>query len=273
MDTPVDYQARGHAAWLTLNSPANHNALGNALCAGLNEGLDKAANDPNIRVIVLTGMGRSFCAGADLKDGGGGAAGNTPGDAGNTPDAAGNNSEAPGEAPPFVQTMKALWNAPKPVIGRIQGHAFGGGLGLMAACDFAIIADTARFAFTEVRLGLAPAIISVLVLRKVPLAKATPLFLSGTRFGAEEACTLGLGTRAVPPDQLDSAVDALLDELGECGPKALQEVKALLREVPGLSVEAGLEWAAKKNLVQFNSKEAREGMAAFAQKRKPEWAR
>ena len=254
MDAPVDYHLAGHAAWLTLNSPENHNALSNALCMAFNEALKKAVNEPRARVIVLTGTGKSFCAGADLKGSGGGAVG-----------------EAQDAPPPFVNSMEQLWNCPKPVIGRIQGSAFGGGLGLLAACDIALVADTAQFAFTEVRLGLSPNIISVFVLRKAPLARLTPLFLSGRRFGPHQAKEMGLASEVVPADELDDAVSALIGELGACGPNALKEVKTLLRTVPGLPIAEGLEWAWKTNRRQFTSDEAKEGMQAFAEKRKPSW--
>jgi enoyl-CoA hydratase/carnithine racemase len=254
MATPVLYEVRERAAWITLNAPENHNALSNALCQGLADAVARANDDGAARMIVLTGVGRSFCAGADLKGGGGGAV------------------EGQGGEPPFLRAIRDLWHSPKPVIGRIQGGAYGGGLGLIAACDFAICADGLRFAFTEVRLGLAPSIISVFVMRKIALAAATRYFLSGERFTAEEARALGLIYQVVPEAELDAAVQACCEGLAGCGPRALREVKGLLRTVPTLDIEQGLAWAFAKNLDLFNSEEGREGMAAFAAKRKPSWA-
>lgn len=255
MAEPVLYDVREHAAWITLNTPENHNALSRSLCAGLTAALNRAQDDDAARMIVLAANGRSYCAGADLKGGGGGATGRG----------------GPEERPPFATAIKALWESPKPVIGRIQGPAYGGGLGLIAACDFAVCVDTARFAFTEVRLGLAPSMISVFVMRKMALADVTTLFLSGERFTAEDARRMKLLYQVVPPAELDDAVAGVCGRLLECGPQALREVKKLLRAVPDLDVEGGLMWAEAKNLELFNSEEGREGMAAFAEKRPPRW--
>ena len=253
---PVLYEVRGDAAWITLNTPENHNALSMQLCRGLADSVARANADDAARMIVLTGVGRSFCSGADLKSRGGGAA----------------PEERAAGRPPFSQAILGLWNSPKPVIGRIQGGAYGGGVGLIAACDFAICADRLKFAFTEVRLGLAPSIISVFVLRKLSLPDASRTFLTGERFSAEEGVRMGLIHRAVPEAELDGAVAEQIDALRQCGPRALQEVKKLLRTVPQLTIEQGLDWAEAKNKELFNGEEGREGMAAFAEKRKPSWA-
>ncbi len=183
MSDVVRYEVRDGSAWITLNAPHNHNALSNALCAQLAERIAQANADDGARMIVLTGVGKTFCAGADLKGGGGGAV-----------------EGGAGGEPPFIPALRDLWHSPKPVIGRIQGNAYGGGLGLIAACDFAICVDSMRFAFTEVRLGLAPSTISVIVMRKMRLPDATRYFLSGDRFSAEEARQMGLVYRvACPP--------------------------------------------------------------------------
>ncbi|NIR97064.1 MAG: enoyl-CoA hydratase, partial [Gammaproteobacteria bacterium] len=238
----------------TLNTPENHNALSQALCEQLKSHVARANADDAVRMLVLTGVGRTFCAGADLKGRGGGAV-----DAG------------PEAEPPFVGAIRDLWNSPKPVIGRIQGNAYGGGLGLIATCDFAICVDSMRVAFTEVRLGVVPAIISIFVMRKMALADATAYFLSGDRMTAEEARQMKLVQQVVPEAELDAAVEARCESLMQCGPNALRECKGLLRTVPHLDLEAGLRWAQAKNLELFNGEEGREGMAAFAAKRKPAW--
>jgi methylglutaconyl-CoA hydratase len=254
---PVLYEVRKHAAWITLNTPHNHNALSLELCTALDESVAKALADPGVRTLVLTGVGKTFCAGADLKSGGGGAA--KPGGA----------SDA--RRSRFVSSIEKIWNAPKPVVGRFQGNAFGGGLGLMAACDIGIAVDGCRYAFTEVRLGLMPAIISVFVLRKMSLADATPYFLTGDRFTAQQAQAMRLVYQVVPEAELDVAVERVLDSLREGGPLALQECKQLLRRIPLLSVSEGLDFAEKRIGELFASPEGREGMAAFAAKRKPNW--
>ena len=146
MNQAVLYETRGPAAWLTLNQPERRNALSDAILAGLSDGLHKALADDAVRAIVLTGAGSAFCAGADLKSGG-------------VKTGSGEN--------PFVTVMRTIWESPKPVIGRINGHAFGGGIGLAAACDLSVAADGAAFSFSEVRIGVIPAMISVVVLPKI----------------------------------------------------------------------------------------------------------
>jgi methylglutaconyl-CoA hydratase len=257
MAEPVLYEVREGRAWITLNTPENHNALSQALCEGLAEAVQRAATDDAARMIVLTGVGKTFCAGADLKGRGAGAV-QKPGEQ--------------GREPPFIRAIRGLWESPKPVIGRIQGNAYGGGLGLIAACDFAICVDSMRVAFTEVRLGLAPSIISVFVMRKMGLADAGAYFLSGDRFSAEQALAMRLIYQVVPEAELDAAVERRCAELMLCGPRALQEVKQLLRTVPTLSVSEGLSWAQAKNVELFHGEEGSEGMRAFAEKRKPRWA-
>jgi methylglutaconyl-CoA hydratase len=266
---PVLYDVRKHAAWITLNTPHNHNALSLELCTALDDAVARALSDPGVRTLVLTGVGKTFCAGADLKSGGGGAA--RGGDAVRGGGAARGGGGSDARRSRFVSSIEKLWNAPKPVVGRFQGNAFGGGLGLMAACDIGIAVDGCRYAFTEVRLGLMPAIISVFVLRKMSLADATPYFLTGDRFTAAQAQAMRLVQRVVPEAELDAAVERVLDSLREGGPLALQECKQLLRRIPLLSVSDGLEFAEKRIGELFASAEGQEGMAAFAAKRKPNW--
>jgi len=254
--SPVLFDVRNHAGWITLNTPHNHNALSLELCSALDEAVAKAVADPDVRALVLTGVGKTFCAGADLKAGGGGATRAEGGKA---------------ARPPFVDSIERLWSASKPVIGRFQGNAWGGGLGLMAACDIGVAVDTGRYAFTEVRLGLIPAIISVFVLRKMSLAEAGPYLLTGDRFTAEQAKALHLVHEVVPAADLDGSVERILDSLRQCGPLALQECKQLLRRIPLLSLEAGLAFAGQRIGELFKAPEALEGMAAFAAKRKPNW--
>jgi len=161
------YQRRGDAAWITLNQPESRNALSDALIASLRANLQRAIADTTVRVIVLTGAGSVFCAGADLKSAGGAAIG--------------------AEDHPFIAILKTIWESPKPVIGRINGHAFGGGIGLAAACDLTIAAESANLSFSEVRIGVVPAMISVVVIPKIGLQQAMWLFLTAERFSAERA--------------------------------------------------------------------------------------
>src|SRR5262249_8455587 len=172
-DEVVRYDRRGAAAWITLASPDTRNALSTALVAGLGAHLAAAIEDPAVRAVVLTGEGPAFCAGADLKNRG--AMGET---------ARGN---------PFVDILKQMRHGPKPVIAAVNGHAFGGGVGLVAAADIAIAVDTAVFSFSEVRIGAIPAMISVVVLPKLGEHQTMRLFLTGERFPAERALGYEIG--------------------------------------------------------------------------------
>jgi methylglutaconyl-CoA hydratase len=246
------YEVRARTAWIALDSPASRNALSSELIGELGAHLRAAIADEAVRVIVLTGNGPAFCAGADLKSGGGAAAGGTARN-------------------PFVEILELMWDGPKPVIAAVNGHAFGGGVGLVAAADIAIAVDTAKFAFSEVRVGVIPAMISVVVLPKLGIHQGMRLFLTGETFDAARALQYGLLHRVVPPDQLLQAVEqeAALIALG--GPNAVREAKQLVRTIPRLSMEDGFAYAAEKIAGLFASPEAAEGMAAFVGKRKPPW--
>jgi methylglutaconyl-CoA hydratase len=249
----TQYARRGPAAWITLDSPQNRNALSAAMVKELGEHLKTAIADPEVRAIVLTGNGPAFCAGADLKS-----RGDIP---------------APGSgAPnPFVEILKLVWEGPKPVIAAINGHAFGGGIGLVAVADIAISVDTAKFSFSEVRVGVIPAMISVVVLPKLGVHHTMRLFLTGERFLAARAVEYGLIHAAVAPDALESAVQAEIDAIALGGPGAVTEAKRLLRTVARLPMDEAFAYAEEKIAELFASEEAAEGVAAFVTKRKPKW--
>src|SRR5262245_56498540 len=165
-----------------------------------------------------------------------------------------------------------MWDGPKPVIVAVNGHAFGGGVGLVAAADIAVAADTAKFAFSEVRVGVIPAMISVVVLPKLGAHHTMRLFLTGESFTAARAHEYGLLHRVVPADQLASAVQDEIDMITLGGPEAVREAKRLVRVISRLSMEDGFTYAAEKIAKLFASPEAAEGMMAFAERRKPKWA-
>lgn len=251
MSEAVLYELRRDAAWLTLNQPDKRNALSDEVVGALLRQLQRANADAQARTIVITGAGSAFCAGADIKSGG-----MRPGDAEN----------------PFVTVMKTIWNGPKPVIARINGPAFGGGVGLAAACDIAVAADTVQFSFSEVRIGVIPAMISVVVLPKLGPQQTMYLFLTGERFPAQRAVDLGLIHRAVAADQLDAAIDDITGMIRLGGPNAIRAAKDLVRTVPGMSMDDAFRWTSEIIGGLFASEEAAEGMGAFLQKRKPKWA-
>ncbi|HET9476497.1 MAG TPA: enoyl-CoA hydratase-related protein [Dehalococcoidia bacterium] len=251
----VHLEVSGGVATVTLDSPANRNALSRALVAGLEDSLASAIADDRARLIVLTGAGPVFCSGADLKEG---RAVSEPGRAG-----------GPGG---LVGILKQIWDSPKPVVARVNGPTRAGGIGLVAACDIAVSVDTATFAFSEVRIGLIPAIISVVILPKMGISKCMEFFLTGDMFTAAEAAQYGLLNAAVPPESLEDAVGRYTASILKGSPAALRGCKRLVREVPGMNMDAAFEQTAAWSAEYFTSEEAREGMLAFAQKRPPRWA-
>lgn len=245
-------------ATLLLERPEVHNAFNAELIAALSERLETLTREPP-RALILTGNGRSFSAGADL------GWMRSMADA----DEATNRSDAASLAAMF----RALDSLPCPVIARVQGPAFGGGVGLISCCDMAIAAESATFGLTEVRLGLIPATIAPFVLRRIGSACARRYFLTGERFDAAEAHRIGLVDDCVAADALDEAVEARIEALLACGPDAVAECKALIRRVSGFeggdqeldSVTA--EWIARVRV----SNEGQAGLRAFLDKRRPEW--
>ena len=237
----------------TLVDVENRNALGGALVRGLLDAIAAANADPAVRAVVVTNEGSTFCAGANLKE----------------------RSAAPGAAGGmgrFEDLLEAIQTSPTPILGRIAGHVVGGGNGLAAALDVAIAADDVQFGFTEVRLGVAPAIISVVCLPKMRRGEALEVFLRGNRFPAARAAELGLISRAVARDALDAAVEEVLADLRKGGPNALGVAKRLVYEVPKMDAKDALRWTGKLSAELFAGAEAAEGMKAFLQKRKPAWA-
>jgi methylglutaconyl-CoA hydratase len=246
----VRADSAGQVRTITLDSPSRANALSTSLLTQLRAALDDAMAYPGVRVVVLTGAGKVFCAGADLKE------------------AATNLAGATGLMAGVVQL---LWDSPKPVICRVNGAARAGGIGLVAACDLAIAADHATFAFSEVRIGVVPAVISVPCLRRMPSRAASEYFLTGEVFDASRAAAIGLLTRAVPAAALDDEISHYAEMLLRGAPGALAATKGVLRDVPSETVEGGLARMAELSGSYFGADEAREGMAAFAAKRDPSW--
>ncbi len=236
---------------ITLTDPDNRNALSNQLLTELLTAIDRADTDSAVRAVVLTNVSHVFCAGADL----------------NERSSAGNSESTVDMARVFGRIMRS----PKPFIGRIAGHAVAGGVGLAAALDISIAIEEAGFGFTEVRIGVAPAIISVICLPKMRRSEAAAAFLRGNRFLAPEAARLGLINEAVPADQLDARVDEVVEDLLLGGPGALAAAKQLLTRVPTMEFDAALEWAADLSATLFDSAEGREGMAAYLEKRTASW--
>lgn len=255
-DELVHLEIAKGVATITLDSPANRNALSRQLTTELEAHVKTALADDAAHVIVLTGTGTVFCSGADLKE-----------------QRVANETQATGQVGPggLVQILKDLWRSPKPVIGRINGAARAGGLGLVAACDIAVAVETATFAVSEVRIGVIPAIISVLLVPKLGQANAIELFLTGEPFDAKRAVEVGLLTATAPADGLDEVVGRYISAVLKGAPGALAGAKMLVRDVPGMELDAAFAEMAARSAKFFGSAEALEGMKAFAEKRQPQW--
>jgi methylglutaconyl-CoA hydratase len=172
----------------------------------------------------------------------------------------------------YPEVLTAIWEGEKPVIAAVNGPAFAGGLGMVAASDIVITAEEAVFSFSEVRIGVIPAIIAVVCLRKLGPHNGMRLFVTGDRFDGKQAVGYGLAHRAVPLDQLMTSVQEEIDAINLGGPIAVVECKKLVRAVPKYDLKEGFEMAQKWSRRMFQSEEAAEGMAAFREKRKPRWA-
>ena len=223
------------------------------LVTELYDHLQAANADDAVRCIVITGNGPAFCAGADLKS--------PPGQL----------SEGSSRAVPYADVLTAILESPKPVIAAINGAAFAGGLGLVGASDIVIAREDVQFSFSEVRIGVIPAIISVVCLPKLGTHHGMKLFLTGERFSGTQAVAMGFAHRAVAEDQLRAAVQEEVDMINLGGPIAVQECKKLVRRVPELTTAEGFKETAEWSARMFRSAEGAEGMASFREKRKPSW--
>lgn len=263
--TPIAYSLVDEVATITLNDPEKRNVLSIESLKAFDAALARAAQDDSARVVVITGTGNTFCAGADLK-GASAANDDADGEAWNGPQA-------------IVRVLTSILDHPKPTIARVQGHVAGGGNGVVAACDLAVATESAKFAYTEVRLGMAPSVISVVCLRKMNVADGYELFLTGERISAARALAAGLINK-VAADRGEvgedlAALDAQIADytamLRQGGPEALRHTKWLLNQVPQLSRAAAFEATAKLSAELFGSEEAAAGMQAFLKREKPPW--
>lgn len=245
-------------ATLTLNMPDRHNALAPAMIAELHAAADALAGDGAVRVVVLTGAGKSFCAGGDL------------GWMRQQFDAT--RDERMAEARKLARMLGVLNELPKPLIGRINGQAYGGGMGMLSVCDTAVAVEGARFGFTETRLGLVPATISPYVLARMGEGMARRVFMSARLFDAAEAERLGLVARVVPADALDAAIEAEVVPYLAAAPGAVAASKRLARSLGPAIDEATVERTVAALADAWEEPEGHEGVSAFFDKRKPRWA-
>ena len=255
----VEITRDGAVARVTLNRPQLHNAFDEALIQGLADAFAALGEDAAVRVVLLTGAGKSFSAGADL---------NWMQRA-STYDEERNRADARA----LELMLRTIDECPKPVVALVNGAAIGGGVGLVAACDIALAADGAVFATSEVRLGILPAVIAPFVVRAIGPREARRWFLTAERFGAEEARRIGLVHEVVAADQLEARGAAMVAELLKGGPEAIAEAKRLVqlvRTMPqggSILAEATVAMIAERRA----SDEGKEGIGAFLEKRKPGW--
>ena len=242
-------------ATLVIDDAERRNPLSNEAMRGIDRGIATAADDPEVRVIVITGAGdRAFCAGGDLS--GGFVA---------TPLA------THGERGALADVFRSIRRCGKPVVARVNGLALGGGLGLAAACDIVIAADTAQFGMPEIRVGLWPMMISAVLQRSMPQKAAIELMMTGRRFDAAEAHRLGIVSRVVPFADLDTAVEETVTALAAASPAVLRMGKDAFYAVEDLGFDAALDHLHEGLTATAMTEDAMEGIAAFLQKREPEW--
>ena len=251
----VEYD--GPVARIWMNRPDLRNAFDGLMITELRRVLFDLRSVDAVRVVVLGGRGASFCAGADLQW--------------MKAMASFTREENLREAQALADLFFTVYESPKPIVARVHGAALGGGAGLVAASDIPVAALGTQFGFTEVRLGILPAVISPYVIGKIGEAAARELFLTGERFEAVRAVEIGLIRAAVPEDDLDAAVEGRVKELLQAGPRAIAEAKALIREVAGRRVEDVQRYTVERIAEIRTTAEGQEGMRAFLEKRKPYW--
>lgn len=244
-------------ATLTLDRAEKHNALSGQMIAELTQAASQLGQDGSVRVVVLAAAGKTFCAGGDLgwmQD-----------------QMAADKATRFVEARKLAEMLQALNTMPKPLIGALQGNAFGGGVGMAAVCDVAIGVDSLKMGLTETRLGLIPATIGPYVIARMGEARARRVFMSARLFDAPEAVDLGLLAKAVPSEQLAAAIEEEVRPYLSCAPGAVASAKALVRTLGPRIDDATIDQTINELVERWETEEAREGIAAFFEKRKPAW--
>lgn len=255
----VELEQRGPAAWLWLNRPEVRNALNAEIQELLEKNLKELEAQSRVRVIVIAGRGQAFSAGGDL----------------NRMEQAAKMTKARNrkEAGRFAALLQRIYNYPKPLVARVHGPAFAGGMGLVAACDLVVAAEEAEFCLPEVRIGLVPSMISPYIARALGEPQTRRYMLTGERLAAPEAKRLGFVHECVPAGELDATVERIVTQLAKAGPEALAEAKKLLARVAAQPIGPKLAAETVALLAEVRAgAEAREGIRAFLEKRKPSWS-
>jgi methylglutaconyl-CoA hydratase len=255
----LQIEQRGAVAWLWLNRPELRNALNDLILSSISNSLGDLEKDPGCRVVVLAGRGQAFCAGGDLS----------------RMEQASKMTiaKSKAEAGRFAALLYRMHSYPKPLIARVHGAAFAGGMGLVAACDLVVAAEEAEFCLPEVRIGLVPAMISPYIVRAIGEQQARRYVLTGERLAAREAHRIGFVHECVPMAELDARVEKFAAQLAQAGPRALARSKKLLARVAKSSIGPALSAHTAGVLAQARAgDEAREGIRSFLEKRKPRWS-
>jgi len=254
----IKYKIKDDVAYISFCRPEVHNAFNDDLIYELTDLFDKLDSEKSLRVVVLTGEGKSFCAGADL----------------NWMKRVITQSfeENLKESNALAELFYKIYTFRCPVIGRINGAAIGGGVGFVAVCDIAIAAESAKFSFSEVKIGLVPACIGPYVVKKIGEGKAREFFITGERMKAEKAYNIGLVNSVISDDKLDDTINELIEVIKTSGPEAVAVAKDLVSSVPGMPPELFMPFTAEVIARLRVSAEGQEGMNAFLEKRKPKWS-
>ncbi len=254
----IKTEIKNQIATVTLSRAEVHNALNEEMIQGLTKTFLDLGQDNQVRAIILAADGKTFCAGADL----------------NWMSSMLNYTldENIADAKRLAKMLQTIYECPKPVICRVQGAAFGGGVGLVSACDMVVAIESATFSLSEVKIGLIPAVISPFVLQKMPVSFANRYFLTAERFSSSEALRMGFISSVVSePDQLDKVIEDWTKAILQNAPEAIDLCKSHIRDVLSSSFDEGLEHASRAIAERRISKEGQEGMKAFFEKRKPYW--
>jgi methylglutaconyl-CoA hydratase len=254
----IEIQKKKDITTIILNRPEVHNAMNEKLMIELTSCFKKLNKDNQTRIIILKGKGKSFSAGADLnwmksmveysKD------------------------ENIKDSKLLSELYETIYNSPKPIIGHINGHAFGGGVGLIAVCDITIAPPDKKFAFSEVKLGIIPSVISTYIVKRIGISNMRRLFLTGERFNSQYAKQIGLIDYVIPEEEIDAEIQKNIDKLKTSNSNAINEIKKLIKKYNDLDIESYKDHTVQKISELRISDDGQEGIKAFLEKRKPKWS-
>ena len=255
----IEYARAGNIARIIFNRPEVHNAFNSLMISELDDVVEKVRKETSIRIVVLSGHGKSFCAGADIQW---------------LRDIVNYSFEQNlEESLQLAEVLYKIYVLPKPTIAMVNGTAIGGGTGFLSVCDMSVASEEAKFGLSEVKIGLVPAAIAPYVIRRIGESHAREYFLTGERISAKKALEIGLVNRVVPLEKLEKTVEELIPLLLTSGPEAIASCKELIRNVPNMSFEEVKKYTARMIANLRVSEEGQEGMSAFLEKRKPEWVK